>query len=154
MTLSSPRGSFSARVVFGVAASDSLRIEIPGGSGLRFLLICNDGRLRADLPEDDAMFEGVATGEVMNELFGIDLAPKDLIAALLGSAPPSLRVDWRFDRSKPAHVSMAKSTVARLSLALDDPETSAPSATAFVFGPPRENRWTLQQMSERLGLKR
>ena len=61
ITLEGPGGKVSARVVFGVARPDSLRIEIPAGTGLRFLLVSKEGRLRAVLPGDDAMLEGPAT---------------------------------------------------------------------------------------------
>lgn len=154
LTLSGPRGRFSARVVFGVAVNDSLRIEIPGGAGLRFLLIAHDGKLRADLPEDDAMFEGAASSAVMQDLFGIDLAPRDLVAALVGSPPADLAVDWRFEKDSPVQVTMQKGEDAKLSITLDSPELSPPPATAFAFGPPRRESWTLRQMSDRLGLVR
>ena len=57
----------------GARRPDSLRIEIPAAVGLRFLLVSRDGALRADLPGEDAMFEGPQTPEVMNELFGIEV---------------------------------------------------------------------------------
>lgn len=153
ITLSSPQGRFSARVVFGVARPDSLRIEIPAGTGLRFLLVARDGALRADLPGDDAMFEGPGTSEVMNGLFGIDLRPKDLVDAILGSPPRSLRVGWRFERSAPSQVTIHGSNATKLSLTLDDAEIEPPADKAFEVGPPRLHSWTLREMSDRLGLR-
>jgi len=154
ITLEGPKGKFSARVVFGVARPDSLRIEIPAGTGLRFLLVAREGRLRADLPGDEAMFEGPATSEVMNGLFGIDLAPGDLVGAILGAPPESLRVAWRFERSQPAQMTIRGSNDTRLTLSLDDPEVRLPRPQAFDFGPPRKEAWTLREMSDRLGLTR
>ena len=154
ITLSGPQGRFSAGVVFGVARPDLLRIEIPAGAGLRFLLVAKNGRLRADLPGDDAMFEGPGTAEVMNSLFGIDLEPKDLVGALLGTPPETMNVGWRFEKTRPARVTILGSNATRLSLTLDEAETESPAAQAFEFGPPRGRRWTLPEMSERLGLRR
>ncbi len=154
ITLSGPQGRFSARVVFGVARPDSLRIEIPAGTGLRFLLVARNGTLRADLPEDDAMFEGPGTSEVMNGLFGIDLRPNDLVDAILGSPPGSLRVVWRFDRRVPSQVIIHGSNATKLLLTLDDPEIESPADRAFEVGPARRHSWTLREMSNRLGLVR
>ncbi len=154
ITLSGPQGRFSAGVVFGVARPDFLRIEIPAGTGLRFLLVAKDGRLRADLPGDDAMFEGPGTAEVMNSLFGIDLEPRDLVGALLGTPPATMNVGWRFEGTLPAQITILGSNATKLSLTLDDPETESPAAQAFEFGPPRRHLWTLRDMSERLGLRR
>ena len=154
ITLEGPKGKFSARVVFGVARPDSLRIEIPAGTGLRFLLVAKGGRLRADLPGDDAMYEGPATTEVMNGLFGIALTPSDLVGAILGSPPESLSVSWRFDRSLPAQTSIRGANDTRLTLSLDEPEVRSPTPQAFDFGPPRARAWSLREMSDRLGLTR
>lgn len=154
ITLQGSKGKFSARVIFGVARPDALRLEIPAGAGLRFLLVAKDGRLRADLPGDDAMFEGPATPEVMNGLFGIDLAPKDLVGAILGSPPASLDVSWRFERSLPAQMSIRGSNDTRLTLSFDEPVVGSPRSRAFDFGPPRAHTWSLREMSDRLGLTR
>ena len=154
ITLSSPRGRFSARVVFGVARPDSLRIEIPDGSGLRFLLLSRNGTLRADFPEDDAMFMGPSTSEVMNGLFGIELNPKDLVEALLGSAPESMNSRWRFEGTLPIQVTLRGVNESTLDLRIDDPRLESPSSQAFEFGPPRGHLWTLLEMSGRLGLRR
>lgn len=154
ITLSGPKGRFSARVVFGAARPEALRIEIPAGTGLRFLLVAKDGRLRADLPGDDAMYEGPATTEVMNTLFGIDLSPRDLVGAMLGSPPDSLSLSWRFERSAPVRLAIRGSNETSLVLSLDDPEIVAPRPQAFEFGPPRGRAWSLREMSDRLGLTR
>lgn len=151
--LSGPQGRVRARLVFGVARPDSLRIEIPAGTGLRFLLVAREGQLRADLPADDATYEGPASAAVMNELFGIDVAPSDLVAAILGTPPDSLRTSWRFDSGHPARLVIERSG-GRLALSFEDPETVAPAASAFEFGPARTRQWTLAEMSRRLGLKR
>jgi hypothetical protein len=152
--LSGPKGRFSAPIVFGMARPDALRIEIPSSAGLRFLLIVKDGRLRADLPQDDAMFEGLASGEVMNGLFGIDIEPKDLIDSILGSPPPSMKVGWRFERSLPTLITILGPNETKLTLTLDEPAIESPPVRAFDFAPVRAHAWTLQQMSERLGLRR
>ena len=154
LTLVGPKGKFAARVVFGVARPDAVRIEIPAGTGLRFLLVTKGGTLRADLPGDDAMFEGPGTSEIMNGLFGIDLSPEDLVGAILGSPKPSLDVTWRFDKTLPAQVTIQGTNNTRLTLTLDDPEVASPPPQAFAFGPGRRQAWTLLEMSDRLGLTR
>lgn len=154
LTLSGPRGKASARVIFGAAPPDSLRVEIPSGASLRFLLVTRGGRLRADLPPDNAMFEGPATAATMRDLFGIDLAPEDLVAALLGSPPRTLDGIWRFERSRPAQLTLTGPNGTTLKLTLDDPSTDAVSDQAFVFGPARPRSLSAPEMSERLGLVR
>jgi hypothetical protein len=154
LSLRGPQGHFSARLIFGVAKPESLRIEIPAGAGLRFLLIAREGRLRAELPQDDAMYEGPATSAVMKALFGIELDPKDLVGAILGSPPVTLRVGWRFDQTRPSGMTLFGPNETRLTLNLEDPDLQAPGPSAFMFGPPRNERWTLSEMSERLGLVR
>ncbi len=154
ITLSGPQGKFRTRFLFGVARPDALRIEIPSGAGLRFLLVARDGRLRADLPSDDAMFEGPETREVMEKLFGIDIEPRDLVSALLGSPPDSMTVEWRFEALKPAKMSLDARNGTRLSMTLDDPDVEPPAARAFEPGPARRTALSLREMADRLGLKR
>ena len=154
LTLSGPRGRFSTRVVFGVARPDSLRLEVPSGTGLRFLLIARDGALRADLPGDDAMFEGPGTKEVMAGLFGIEISPKELVNAILGSPPSAMDVAFRFERALPAEVRIRGEGGTLLVLNLSDPEVAAPRPQAFAFGAPRDHVLSLVAMSERLGLTR
>jgi hypothetical protein len=153
ITLLGPEGKLSARIVFGVARPDSLRIEIPEGTGLRFLLVSKGETLRADLPQEDAMFEGPANRETMNRLFGIDFAPKDLVSAILGAPGDTVNADWRFERARPRQITLRGSNQTRLSLLLDDPEIASPPLEAFDFGPPRGHTWSLREMSERLGLR-
>ena len=100
------------------------------------------------------MFEGPATSEVMNGLFGIDLAPGDLVSAILGSPPDALRVSWRFERTAPAQMTIEGSNHTRLTLNLDEPEIESPRPQAFDFGPPRPHAWSIREMSDRLGLTR
>ena len=154
ITLEGPAGRFSTRVVLGVARPDSLRLEIPAGAGLRFLLVAKGERLRADLPQDDVMFEGPGTSEVMDRLFGIDVEPKLLVAAILGNPPTAFSVDWRFDGARPVRITLRDAKGSKLTLTLDDAEAEAPAERAFTFGPARRESWTLEEMSSRLGLKR
>lgn len=154
LTLSGPRGKATARVIFGAAPPDSLRVEIPSGASLRFLLVTRGGRLRADLPPDNAMFEGPATAATMKDLFGIDLAPEDLVAALLGSPPRTVAGLWRFERSRPSELTLTGADGTKLKLTLDDPSTDAVSDQAFAFGPARPQSLSRAEMSRRLGLVR
>lgn len=154
LTLKGPGGRFGTRVVLGVARPDSLRIEIPDGAGLRFLLVCRNGTLRADLPRDGVVFEGPANREVMDALFGIDLDPDALVSAILGASPDGFSARWRFERSMPTQVTIEGPDATQLSLTLDDPEIEAPPARAFEAGPIRGQRVSLDEMSDRLGLRR
>lgn len=154
ITLKGPGGRVGTRVVLGVVRPDSLRLEIPDGGGLRFLLVCRNGTLRADLPRDGVVFEGPATREVMRGLFGIDLHPEDLVGAILGGSPAGFSVRWRFERSLPTQVTIQGPDATQLALTLDDPEIEAPPARAFDSGPIRGERVTLDEMSARLGLRR
>ena len=155
IAIAGPKGRFSARVVFGVARPDSLRIEIPAGAELRFLLVCRNGSLRADFPADDAMYEGPATPEVMNRLFGIELDPADLVGAMLGApSPASVRTRWRFERAAPAIFTLEGPNQTRLTLTLHEADLTVPSERAFEFAGPRSRIWTLAEMADRLGLRR
>ena len=100
------------------------------------------------------MFEGPGTTEVMNLLFGIDLEPKDLVNAILGSPAESLNVGWRFERTLPVQVTIRGSNATRLTLSLDEAEVQLPRSQAFDFGPPRGSAWTIREMADRLGLTR
>lgn len=154
ITLKGPGGRFGTKVILGVARPDSLRIEIPDGGGLRFLLVCRNGTLRAELPRDGVAFEGPASREVMQRLFGIDLEPEGLVRAILGASPDGFTVDWRFEKAMPTQVTIKGADATRLSLTLDDPEIAAPLARAFESGPLRGTRISLDEMSDRLGLRR
>ncbi len=154
LVLKGPGARFGTQVVWGVARPGLLRLEIPDGAGLRFLLVCRDGILRADLPRDDAMFEGPANREVMSRLFGIDLDPRALVEAILGTPPDGFSVTWRFERSSPTLVTIESADGTRLSMSLDNPETGAPPLRAFEFGPARGASLSLDEMSRRLGLRR
>jgi hypothetical protein len=141
-------------LVFGAARPDFLRIEIPAGTGLRFLLVTGNGELRADFPEDDATFKGLGTKEVMSELFGIELSPADMVSAILGSPPPPLSVRFRFERGLPVQLIIRDARDAQLTMSLDEGEMSPPGPEAFEFPSPRARAWTLKEMSTRLGLHR
>jgi hypothetical protein len=154
LSLAGPSGRFRTRVVLGVSRPDAVRIEIPSGTGLRFLLVARGGRLRAELPGDGVAYEGVATAEVMDDLFGIDFEPRDLVAAVLGNASPRLSTTWRFDRGRPSHTMMKGSDGRTLALSLDDAELAAPPAAAFEVLGGRGQSVTLREMSDRLGLRR
>jgi len=154
IALSGPGGRFRTRIVIGVARPGSLRLEIPAGSGLRFLLVTNGGRLRADLPQDDATYEGPATSQVMDALFGVAFDPKDLVAAILGDSPEGLAAAWRFDRGQPAQVSMNDVHGKKLTLNFEESDLQTPDSRAFTFGAARSRSITLAEMAERLGLKR
>ncbi len=154
ITLKGPGGRFGTKVVLGVARPDSLRIEIPDGGGLRFLLVCRNGMLRADLPREGVVYEGPANRAVMDQLFGIDLDPEALVGAILGASPAGFSVAWRFERAMPTQVTIEGADATRLSLTLDDPQIEAPQARAFESGPVRGTRVSLDEMSDRLGLRR
>ena len=76
------------------------------------------------------------------------------MGAILGTPPESLGVSWRFERSRPAQMTIRGSNDTRLTLSLDEPEIESPLARAFDFGPPRARAWSLREMSDRLGLTR
>jgi hypothetical protein len=154
ITLSGPGGRLRTKIVLGVTKPDLLRIEIPAGARLRFLLISTGGRLRADLPGDDAMFEGAASREVLETLFGVDFEVRDLVSALLGGEPEGMKVSWRFDAGRPSRIEMDGKEGRKLSLSLDDVELQAPAPSAFAFGPARGEMLSLDEMSRRLGLRR
>ena len=154
ITLSGPGGRFSTRMLIGVAKPDLVRLEIPAGTGLRFRLITNGETLLADLPGEAVFFRGASSRGVLEALFGVEIEPRDLVAAVLGNQPTDFRTAWRFDRALPVHMKIDGREGRALAMSLDDTELAAPSAEAFVVDPPRSSPVSLEEMSSRLGLRR
>jgi len=105
------------------ARPDSLRVEIPGPTGARLIVVARAGRLVAVFPRDHALFEGEATSEGLRALLGVDLTPEEVMDLLLGTPPPRLRSS-RFDwgASYPKRMDVTLPDGARLSLKVEEAE--------------------------------
>ena len=154
LTLSGPSGRIRTRVVLGMARPDALRIEIPAGASLRFLLTTNDGQLSAVLPLEGVRYDGEASPMVMSTLFGIDFGPQALVASALGGTDPGLDASWRFDRGAPSEIVLTGRSGGSLKLALDDVELVPPPPMAFRPSESGALSVSLDEMSRRLGLRR
>jgi hypothetical protein len=86
-----------ASVIVGFVRPDRLRLEMPGPTGARFILVVNEKRLTAAFPGARAIFEGEATPATLARITGVRLASPAVMDLLLGMAPADVtgyRADW------------------------------------------------------------
>lgn len=76
---------------------DGLYVEVPGPGGVRMQAVASGGELVALFPGERAVFRGAATLATFETLFGIGLAPAEVMDVLVGAQPrgvTSLKVWW------------------------------------------------------------
>lgn len=141
LSLAGPTLRARTAVLVGFRRPDTMRIEVPGPSGARLVAVARDGKLAAVFPAHQAYFEGDATAEVLEALFGVSLTPRQVMDALLGVGGPGLsdyRVDW--GSAVPARIEARLDDGARLKLevrsadidpALPDAAFEAPAHSGF-----------------------
>ncbi len=126
----------STRALVAWQRPDRLRLEIPGPSGVRFVVVTRSGRLAAVFPGERAAFEGAASAATFEDFLGVALAPADLMDALVGVAPTRARsFEARWGARLPVLVELTLAGGTRLKLELEDAETGMPLG-AEVFAPP------------------
>jgi hypothetical protein len=97
LSLTGPDVRARASVLVGFRRPDALRIEVPGPTGARLVAVAREGRFVAAFPHDRAYFDGSATSEVLESLFGVALAPAEVMDVIVGVSSPRLRAykaDW------------------------------------------------------------
>jgi hypothetical protein len=80
-----------ARLFLAFRRPQALRLEIPGPTGPRLVVVAREGVLWAVFPGERAVFRAEATAPEMHALFGVALTPDEIADLLLGVAPKGLR---------------------------------------------------------------
>jgi hypothetical protein len=114
-----------------------MRIEIPGPSGVRLVVVARAGRLTAVLPAERARLESAAGPGDLEALLGVALSPGELMDVLLGVAPPgarSYRADWGETLPRRVRVELVDGTLLDARVAEADTDVELPAA---AFDPPR-----------------
>jgi hypothetical protein len=125
-----------ASVIVGFVRPDRMRLEMPGPTGARFILVANGERLTAVFPGARAVFEGDSTPATLARITGVRLAAPAVMELLLGSVPADVRdhrAEWG-DRL-PRRVRATLSDDTRLDVKITRPETGAAIAEK-AFLPP------------------
>ena len=128
-----------ARALLGFRRPDALRIELPGPTGPRLLVVANAGSLVAVFPAERAVFTAPATALEMEALFGVALTPAELADLLVGRGPARLeRYEVLWGATLPREVRATFPGGARLTARIEDAEMN-PTFTPAVFQePPHE----------------
>ncbi len=133
---------------------DAIRLEIPGGVGLRLVAVIRHGELTAVFPGERAVFRGPAEPAEMLALLGVELSPQELMDLLVGVPSPRLRgYRARWGEALPRDVKVVLPDGALLELKIEDPETDLPFSPS-VFEPPRHEGFRRVQAAEARGLWR
>jgi len=133
---------------------DAIRLEIPGGVGLRLVAVIRQGELIAVFPGEQAVFRGPAEPAELLALLGVELSPQELMDLLVGVPSPRLRsYQARWGEALPREVKAVLPDGSQLELKIEDPETGTPFSSR-VFEPPRHDGFRRVQAAEARGLWR
>jgi len=94
VSLRSPTLRGRATVILAFARPHSLRLEVPGPTGLVCVAVANETALVAVFPGARAAWQGASTAAEMEALLGVRLSPRELMDLLVGMPSPGVR-DYR-----------------------------------------------------------
>jgi hypothetical protein len=125
-----------ASILVGFVRPDRLRMEMPGPTGARFILVANGERLTAVFPGSRAVFEGDATPATFARITGVRLSAPGVMDLLLGATPADVR-DYRAEWGErvPKRVRALLSDETRLDVKVSRPELGG-EITENAFAPP------------------
>jgi hypothetical protein len=124
------------RALLAFRRPDALRIEIPGPTGARMIAVAHGPRLVAVFPAERAVWRGHASEAEMDALFGIALAPAELMDLLVGAGSPRLRAyEVRWGAALPRRIDATLPDGARLRAEVDSAETRTDLAPAAFEEP-------------------
>jgi len=126
------RGRVSSLLAF--RRPDRLFVEIPGPGGVRMQALAREGQLMALFPGEGAVYRGESSAEEFDALFGVPLAPADVMDLLVGAQPQrvaSLRVWW--GALWPERVEARLAGGGKLELRIEEPDGSPVADRAFEF---------------------
>ncbi len=110
-------------MVLAARRPDSLRVELPGPSGPRLVVVAREGRLCAVFPGERAVLRSAARADDLRQLLGVALEPAGVLDLLLGTPPPDareVRVDW--GAALPRRVRARLPDGGRVDIRVDDAE--------------------------------
>jgi outer membrane lipoprotein-sorting protein len=128
-----------ARAILGFRRPDALRIELPGPTGPRLVVVAREGALVAVFPSQRAVFNAAATAPEMESLFGVALTPGELADLLVGKSPPRLeRYEALWGATLPREIRATFPGGARLIARIEEAETNPTFPPAAFEAPPHE----------------
>jgi hypothetical protein len=128
-----------ARALLGFRRPDALRIELPGPTGPRLVVVAREGALVAVFPAERAVFKAPATAPEMESLFGVALTPAELADLLVGQAPARLeRYEAIWGTVVPREVRATFPGGARLTARVEGAEVNPSFPAATFEAPPYE----------------
>jgi outer membrane lipoprotein-sorting protein len=128
-----------ARVFLGFRRPDALRLELPGPTGPRLVVVAQEGTLVAVFPAERAVFKAPATAPEMESLFGIALTPAELADLLVGQGPARLeRYEALWGRVLPREVRATFPGGARLAAKIEEADMNPTFPAAAFEAPPHE----------------
>jgi len=137
VSLKGPALRARARALVAFARPGSLRLEIPGPTGLRLVAVVRDGALAAVFPGERAVYRGSATAADLEALLGVALSPAEVMDLLVGAPSPRLR-SYRavWGSSLPSRIEATLPDGAHLVVAVEDAETGVALDPAAFAEPP------------------
>jgi hypothetical protein len=138
-SVSGPELRARGRAVLAFERPDRLRVEVPGPTGLRLVAVLRDGSLVAVFPADRVVFRDAATATALQALFGLSLAPGEVMDVLVGAPPSSLRsYRARWGASLPRSVDATLADGTRLELDVEAAEREIRIPEEAFEAPPHD----------------
>jgi hypothetical protein len=148
VSLRSPTLRGGARALVAFARPDSLRLEVPGPTGVRCIAVARGVSLVAAFPAERAVWRGAATADEMASLLGVRLTPAELMDVLVGAGGPRLR-DYRasWGSALPRRIEATLDDGTRLTATVEsaDLEPDLPNA---AFDEPGSPEWRVVDADE------
>jgi hypothetical protein len=150
VSLKGPGVRARSRALVAFERPASLRIEIPGPTGLLLVAVVRDDVLTAVFPREKAVFQGGAGAADLEALLGLALAPAEVMDLLLGAPSPRLR-DYRarWGASLPSKIQATLPDGARLAVTVDDAGTGVSLGPAVFAAPPHVGYRTVEAAEAR-----
>ena len=127
------------RAVLAFERPDRLRVEVPGPTSLRLVAVLRAGSLVAAFPAERAVFRDAATATALQALFGLSLAPGEIMDVLVGAPPPSLRsYRARWGPALPRSIDATLADGTRLKLEVESADLDAAIPAAAFQEPPHD----------------
>jgi hypothetical protein len=128
-----------ASVIIGFVRPDGMRLEMPGPTGARFILVASAGRLTAVFPNAHAVFDGDGTADTLARITGVRLSAAGVMDLLVGVAPVDVR-DYRAEWGDglPRRVRATLSDETRIDIKVTRPERGREFPDQAFAPPPHE----------------
>jgi hypothetical protein len=126
-----------APLVVGFTRPDRVRLEMPGPSGARFVMVANGKTLTAVFPGARAVFSGDSGADTLARITGVRLSAAGIMDMLVGKAPPealNYRAEW--DPSSVRRVRCSLSDGTALDVRVKGPEIGRAISEEAFLPPP------------------